>query len=152
VSDNSRVDQFLDGNLGALNATEQLGMQLFNGKARCDHCHGLPETTSATVLAATAGLLVPDPLAGFEIIGVRPLADDGGDILQPGLGAFKVPGLRIIELNGPYFHNGGKSTLRQVVEFYNNGGDFAVPGQDSQIRLLGLTEGEKNALVSFLVA
>src|SRR6185295_4596344 len=88
----------------------------------------------------------------FEIIGVRPTIDDGGDILQPNLGFFKVPGLRNTELNGPYFHNGGKATLRQVVEFYNNGGDFAVAGKNSQIRPLGLTEGEKQALVSFLVA
>src|SRR6185295_13399804 len=88
----------------------------------------------------------------FEIIGVRPTTDDGGDILQPNQGFFKTPGLRNVEINGPYFHNGGKATLRQVVEFYNNGGDFAVPGKNSQIRPLGLTDGEKNALVSFLVA
>ena len=39
-------------------------------------------------------------------------------------GTFKVPGLRNVEFNGPYFHNGGKATLAQVVEFYDNGGDF----------------------------
>lgn len=38
-------------------------------------------------------------------------------------GAFKVPGLRNVELTGPYFHNGGRSTLAQVVAFYNRGGD-----------------------------
>jgi hypothetical protein len=38
-------------------------------------------------------------------------------------GAFKTPGLRNSELTGPYFHNGGYGTLRQVVEFYNRGGD-----------------------------
>lgn len=38
-------------------------------------------------------------------------------------GAFKTPGLRNIELTGPYFHNGAYGTLRQAVEFYNRGGD-----------------------------
>jgi hypothetical protein len=38
-------------------------------------------------------------------------------------GAFKVPGLRNIELTGPYFHNGSRGSLEQVVEFYNRGGD-----------------------------
>lgn len=38
-------------------------------------------------------------------------------------GAFKVPGLRNVELTGPYFHNGGQATLEQVVEFYDRGGD-----------------------------
>ncbi len=40
-------------------------------------------------------------------------------------GAFKTPGLRNVALTGPYMHNGGLSTLRQVVDFYVRGGDFA---------------------------
>ena len=39
-------------------------------------------------------------------------------------GAFKVPTLRNQEFQGPYFHNGGDATLRQVVEFYARGGNF----------------------------
>ncbi|MBP5975602.1 cytochrome C peroxidase [Brasilonema sp. CT11] len=60
-------------------------------------------------------------------------------------GAFKTPGLRNIELTAPYFHNGGQSTLEQVVDFYNRGGDFggALPP-------LNLTPEEKQALVAFM--
>jgi len=39
-------------------------------------------------------------------------------------GAFKVPNLRNQEFQGPYMHNGGQASLRQVVEFYARGGDF----------------------------
>ena len=39
-------------------------------------------------------------------------------------GAFKIPGLRNIELSAPYFHTGGYSTLEDVVKFYSRGGDF----------------------------
>jgi Di-haem cytochrome c peroxidase len=39
-------------------------------------------------------------------------------------GAFKAPPLRHVELTGPYFHNGGRLTLRQVLDFYLRGGDF----------------------------
>jgi hypothetical protein len=39
-------------------------------------------------------------------------------------GAFKAPGLRNVELTGPYFHTGSFLTLRQVVDFYFEGGDF----------------------------
>lgn len=39
-------------------------------------------------------------------------------------GAFKTPTLRNIELTGPYMHNGGMSTLQQVVQFYARGTDF----------------------------
>ena len=34
-------------------------------------------------------------------------------------GAFKAPTPRNIELTGPYFHNGSRATLEQVIEFYN---------------------------------
>ena len=39
-------------------------------------------------------------------------------------GAFKVPTLRNVELTGPYNHNGGQTTLMQVIDFYVRGGDF----------------------------
>jgi hypothetical protein len=70
-------------------------------------------------------------------------------------GSFKAPGLRNVELTGPYFHNGGKATLRQVVDFYSRGGDFAAQNAvnlDGEIKPLGLSDGEKSDLVAFLVS
>jgi hypothetical protein len=75
-------------------------------------------------------------------------------------GSFKAPQLREVELTGPYFHNGGKLTLRQVVDFYSRGGDFPVTNavhRDFNIVNLNievqsnLTEEEKVALVDFLL-
>ncbi|MEQ8763736.1 MAG: cytochrome c peroxidase [Planctomycetota bacterium] len=71
------------------------------------------------------------------------------------MGAFKTPGLRNVDLTGPYFHNGGQATLRQVVEFYNRGGDFHdenIDDLDPDIRNLGLSEDEIDDLVAFLCA
>jgi len=95
-------------------------------------------------------------------------------------GAFKTPQLRNVWLTGPYFHPGSYSTLRQVVEFYNRGGnrrgvefgpdttgcceindpqdpeddfcpdDCEPSNLDPDIRQLGLTEIEIDALVAFL--
>ena len=70
-------------------------------------------------------------------------------------GAFKVPGLRNVELTAPYFHNGGKATLMQVVDFYNRGGDFGrdnIANLAPDIQPIGFSEAEKTALVSFLLA
>ncbi|MFM8357948.1 MAG: cytochrome-c peroxidase, partial [Verrucomicrobiota bacterium] len=70
-------------------------------------------------------------------------------------GAFKTPGLRNVELTAPYFHNGGQRTLREVVDFYNRGGDFGaqnIADLDADIGLLALTNAEKDALVDFLKA
>ena len=58
-------------------------------------------------------------------------------------GTFKVPSLRNLELTAPYFHNGGQRTIRDVVEFYNRGGDFRehnVLNIDFEIGKLNLTE------------
>ncbi len=68
-------------------------------------------------------------------------------------GAFKVPNLRNLSLTAPYFHNGGQATIRQVVEFYNRGGDFRdqnVQFVDFEIGKLGLTPQEIDDLVAFL--
>lgn len=70
-------------------------------------------------------------------------------------GAFKTPGLRNVELTAPFFHNGGQRTLREVVDFYNRGGDFAaqnIRDLDPDVVRLGLTSKEKDAMVAFLKA
>jgi cytochrome c peroxidase len=72
-------------------------------------------------------------------------------------GAFKVPGLRNVELTAPYFHNGGQLTLRQVIDFYSRGGDFQpIEARDgteiSPLTTLKLTEAEKDAFEAFLLA
>lgn len=84
-------------------------------------------------------------------------------------GAFKTPTLRNIALTGPYFHNGSRSTLQQVMEFYNRGGDrrgedasntsgFDPPAVnqhnssnlDPDMTALNLTSDEVDALVKFM--
>ncbi len=51
-------------------------------------------------------------------------------------GAFKTPGLRNVELTGPYFHNGGAQSLRDVIDFYGRHGDHSdsnLPNIDSPL-------------------
>jgi cytochrome c peroxidase len=68
-------------------------------------------------------------------------------------GTFKVPSLRNLELTAPYLHNGGQRTIREVVEFYNRGGDFRehnVLNIDFEIGKLNLTEQQIDDLTAFL--
>lgn len=70
-------------------------------------------------------------------------------------GAFKTPNLRNIELTGPYMHSGGHATLKQVIEFYDRGGDFSAENMqdlDPDIVPIGFTQEEEDALVAFLKA
>src|SRR3954465_6855764 len=71
-------------------------------------------------------------------------------------GTFKTPTLRNVELTGPYFHNGGQSTLMQVLDFYTRGGDFYdhnLANLDSDIQTIdGMTKTGKRKVVDFLMA
>jgi hypothetical protein len=53
------------------------------------------------------------------------ISDDVEDTADLGAdGAFKIPTLRNVALTAPYFHNGGESNLKDVVDFYLRGGNF----------------------------
>ncbi|MCL6621896.1 MAG: hypothetical protein K6T55_07305 [Syntrophobacterales bacterium] len=70
-------------------------------------------------------------------------------------GAFKTPGIRNQELQGPYMHNGGFKTLVEVIQFYDRGGNFCrlnFPDLDPDIQFIGLTEAEEEGLVAFIIA
>jgi cytochrome c peroxidase len=142
ISDNAAIDQFAAGNQAALSASAVRGLGLFTGKGRCKNCHKGPTFSDAA--NGEGG-------QAFANTGVRPVAEDTGDILK-GRARFKTPTLRNVELTGPYFHNGGQATLAQVVDFYNRGADFAGDRTNSHIRPLGLSSGEKADLVSFLLS
>jgi cytochrome c peroxidase len=66
-------------------------------------------------------------------------------------GSFKTPNLRNVELNAPYFHNGGKATLFQVIEMYDDGGDFANFEKAPLIRPLGLSPDQIRDVIAFLL-
>jgi cytochrome c peroxidase len=83
VSDNSRFDQFMEGNRNALTSQEQQGMNAFSGKGNCTRCHSGAELTDATVSNTTAGTVERLPGGawhdvGFHNLGVRPTNDDLG--------------------------------------------------------------------------
>ena len=89
----------------------------------------------------------------FHFIGVAPTETDGGlaaasgDELDAGL--FLTPSLLNVELRGPYFHDGSKPTLEDVIEFYDRGGDFGTRRQ-REIAPLRLSAADKRALAAFL--
>lgn len=136
-SDQTPFDAFLGGNPGALTAQEQRGLGVFNG-ARCSQCH-------------TGGLTSDNQ---YHFIGVRPSAEDLGRFTvtgnNPDRGAFRTPVLRNVALRGPFMQGGQFTTLEEVVEFYNRGGDFREPNLDPRIAPLNLSPGQKADLLAFL--
>ena len=134
LSANSRYDRFVVGERTALLPEEQAGLQVFRGKANCTACHVGPTFTDErlhnTGVAWTDGRLT-DP--------------GGGD------GAFKTPTLREIARTAPYMHDGSLATLEDVVDYYDRGGN-RNPFLDAELRPLGLTRAEKQALIAFFAS
>jgi cytochrome c peroxidase len=187
VSDNSRFDQFMDGNRTALTALEQIGLDRFQGKGHCSSCHNGAEMTDASVSNVLLHGSVVEQLPGgrwhdlgFHNIGVRPTDDDMGlaasdpsglaslsvaQLASMGQvtgtpvpagapvsvrGAVKTPGLRNVELTGPFFLNGGQANLSQVVDFYSHAGDFPSVDLDPNLERASFGTLDKVAVVAFL--
>lgn len=175
LSGDSPFDRFIAGDQNAISEAARRGWELFKGKARCITCHefnasspfftdfkyhnigiGMKASKNFESLArqiqsmAQQGTLTAasiDKLAlseGFSELGRFLVTRQPKD-----LGAFKTPTLRDVELTAPYMHDGSLKTLREVIEFYNKGGE-PNPNLDGGIIKLDLSESEINDLEAFL--
>ena len=121
------------------------------------------QTPGLEPLPAHAAAFVPQLPFGFQPFHTTP--HDGR---VTNFGAFKTPSIRNLTLTGPYMHNGGLSTIRQIVDFYVRGGDFPRTN-DQNFDSEGMTvlplltdagalpgdftpEEKRDALVQFLMA
>ncbi|MGR9100499.1 MAG: cytochrome-c peroxidase, partial [Gammaproteobacteria bacterium] len=170
VSGNSPFDRyFFAGERGALSDPAARGLRIFRRKGNCANCHEISwnnalftdkrfynigvgfkriEPRIGDFLAALARGLPPER---FEFAGGSrsELGRFNVTGYQSDIGRFKTPTLRNIALTGPYMHDGSFSTLREVVEYYNKGGE-KNPFLDPAIFPLHLTEQEIDDLVEFL--
>lgn len=168
VSDDTPVDRFLAGDTSALSAVQQQGLNEFRtGGSQCTQCHLGAELTAAGISsAASANQLDPRAL-GFFRTAVSAIEDDPGAAgvdafgspLFPAApagranGAFKTPGLRNVELTGPYFHTGGAATLEQVLDFYARNGDVPAGGNlTNGFGNIRMSPAERAQIVEFLRA
>ncbi len=137
ISDETALDDFLKGvnpDLGPF----QPGFDLFQGNANCAACHTLPFTMNND----------------YHNVGVRPDADDPGRMGFTGdpadIAKFKTPMVRNAALRVPLFHNGSVDSITELVDFYDQGGNFDDGNLDANILVLNLTAQEKLDLVDFI--
>jgi len=139
LSGNSPYDRFQAGDKNALSAAAQRGLALFNGKARCQQCHG--------------GFNFTDE--GYHNIGVgmdKENTDWGRFTISKNdadKGKFKTPTLRDVAKRPPYMHDGSQKTLEEVIAFYNKGG-IKTAFLSESIQPLNLSAAEQADLVEFL--
>jgi cytochrome c peroxidase len=168
-----RFDRWLDGDAGALSASEQRGAALFVGRADCVRCHGGPRLSDGAfhnvgLSPAIVAVAIDDrddrgAATGIAAALADPLSTAGafsdGDrhalpAVAPALeGAFRTPTLRCLSAHPSFMHTAQMSDLDQVIAFFERGGDPAggYPGR-SELRPLGLSDGERADLAAFLGA
>jgi cytochrome c peroxidase len=170
VALNAPIDRFLAGDQAAISDSAKRGWDLFNGKARCNTCHGWVEVFPlftdelyhnigvgvtnvdfVSVAARAEGASTPEEVDALALQDAE--ASELGRFLvtreHKDMGAFKTPQLRNVALTAPYMHDGSEATLLDVIEFYDKGGENN-PYLDGGIRPLDLTDQEKADLVELM--
>jgi cytochrome c peroxidase len=140
VSGDARYDRYNLGQKDQMSAAELRGKELFfSERTQCSSCHG--------------GVFFTD--MDYHNIGLAIVYTDPGKARATNkaedLGKFKTPTLRNIQLTSPYMHDGSMSSLEEVIDFYNRGGE-PHENRDSRIHSLNLTQEECNDLRAFLIS
>ena len=175
-SANSPFDRWRYGKQDeALNSQAKLGFSLFTGKAGCSQCHSIGEHNAILMdnqlhntglgfresmkkepekhrVQFAPGISFDMDESAIKQLGENKPSDLGlYEITQnpDDRWKYKTPTLRNIALTAPYMHNGSLASLREVVDFYNHGGE-SNENLDPLIKPLGLSEVEIDALVEFL--
>jgi cytochrome c peroxidase len=146
ISGNSAFDRYYYGKeKSALSELAQRGLKLFTGKAECAKCHTIGNDYSLFMDHKYHDLGVSWDLVKKEY-GDRGLGEISTDDQS---GRFLTPSLRNVALTAPYMHDGSLKTLEEVIDFFDRGG-IRSPRLDPIMKPLGLTAGEKKALIAFL--
>lgn len=165
------------GEADALSPAQKRGFELFTGKADCAGCHPIgddhalftdqafhdtgygflreemrqnpPETTRVQLAPGVFVDVDFDRVASVSSkreadLGRYEITEDPADRWK-----FRTPGLRNVAMTGPYMHDGGFNTLREVLDFYNEGGP-GHPEQSPLVYPLGLSDAELGDLEAFL--
>lgn len=177
-SANSPFDRWFFGKEeNAISQNAKQGFKLFTGKANCSQCHTInsdsalftdngfhntgigyadamhdQSTNIRQRVQVSPGVYVD---VKSEII--RSVAESKANDLgryevtqkPKDRWLYKTPSLRNISLTAPYMHNGSLATLKQVIEFYSQGG-ISNENLDNLIKPLPLSGAEIEQLTEFL--
>jgi cytochrome c peroxidase len=169
----------------AISKSAKRGFEIFKGKGNCMACHLVndeyalftDEKLHNTGIGFKSSMYVEPPrkkvvlAPGIEVdVDTSVYANDSrfkNEIKPNDLGLYlitqdpsdrwkiRTPSLRNVELSGPYMHNGQLATLKDVVDFYNDGGVREVGKMKNETLSplmipLNLSKEEVDDVVEFL--
>ena len=183
VSRNAPFDRFVAGDSGAISASAKRGLKLFiSSKVNCVGCHNTPlfsdskfHTNGMAIDNNQSPHADPTETGRYAVIplvtGTTPgttgefnVNSEYSDNLSTGFldgvvqteadkGKWRTKALRQVAVTAPFMHDGQFSTLQQVVEFYDRGGDPAgtfIGTKDPLIHRLNLSPQQKADLIEFM--
>lgn len=139
IANNSRFDQYANGDITALSSLELRGMINFT-EVGCANCHNGPMFSDYELHVLT----VPE--------NEKLNTPDNGN----GEFAFRTPSLRNLDLTAPYMHNGVFTTLEEVMDFYDDVDDesqnpnIESQNRDEKLRLLDIPDDKVTSIIAFL--
>ncbi len=143
VSNETKYDRVVHEGTASFTTEEQAGKALFDSK--CSSCH--------------SGELFTNQEFMNNGLPINPQYNDKGRSRLTGKPEddykFNVPSLRNVELTLPYMHDGRFDTLKDVLDFYDDGVEETpnispVMYQDNGNPGIPLTEDEKTKIIAFL--
>ena len=166
-------DRWAHGEAAAISDEAKRGFVLYNGKARCATCHpinaanpvgsdgrfhniGVSARHQDFVGLAGKALEVLAKNGSTATIDELALGGDTSELgrfvvtrIESDIGGFRSSQVRNVGVTGPYMHDGSLTTLWDVMDHYNKGGE-QNPYLDGGIEPLGLSETEINEVVAFM--
>lgn len=141
IARHSPFQRYVNGDKKALSPAAKRGFELFQNKAQCIACHTPP-------------LLTDNDFHNIGVPQVGPLKEDVGRYVvthdEDDKGVFKTPSLYNSASFTFFMHDGAFSTMRQVIEHYNKGGDPKNAHQSDLIVPLHLNKKEAFDLIAFM--
>ena len=141
ISNQSKFDQYITGDLDALNSSQKKGMKLFFQDLYCSRCHNGKNFSNFSLQNnGLYRLKYPNDSGRMRIT-----------YLEQDRDKFKVPSLRNVAITSPYMHHGSIETLEAVIDHYASGGKIH-PNKSHFIKAFDINPEEKKNLIDFLKA
>lgn len=165
----SAFDLYLRGQY-RMTPEEEMGYDLFKGKAQCISCHAIQPVDAAGHILFTDysyhNLGLPrNPNNPFYTT-FPTINPNGHSVIDRGLGAvvndsqhdgkFRTPSLRNVAVTAPYFHHGGTATLEEAVHFIVARDQMRLEPEVAaniareHVGAIGLNDKQERAIVAFL--
>lgn len=155
-TDQAPFQKYLKGDQNAITENQKKGAILFFGKAGCVNCHKSPSFNSMEFQAVGVKNLFQ---SGYEVFRTDPtdarnFGRGGFTKREEDMFKYKVPQLYNLKDVGFYFHGASKTSLRDVVEYFNKAvpenPDVPTSQLSSFFRPLNLNSQEIDDLTDFL--